>query len=184
MKKISAEFVLMMLCGALGITSALVGITCLIASIFTPLPVFNGFVLLIGGVILICVVRLYYVFLDVLNKTAEAIETISKIIDIKTGTSPQMYPGTNSNIISHEIKIDDTTSPEEIEDIKKKFPMLADGIDSILNKINPNLSPLPKAIELLSLAQLEKELKKAVGEDNFERATEIRNEINKRKQKK
>ena len=179
MKKISAEFVLMMLCGFLGGTSAMAGIIYLITSAFTPLPVFNGFMLLIGGIILICIIRIYYVFIDILNKITGVIETVAKILNTKERTSPQMFP----DIIAHEIKIDDTTSPEEIEEIKKKFPMLADGLDNILNKINPNLSPLPKPIELLSLSQLEKELKKAVGEDNFERATEIRNEINKRKQK-
>lgn len=186
MKKIPVEFIIMLLCGILGGASAATGTIILIASIFTSLPTAIGFILLVMGIILMCVVRIYYMLLIVINKFSDTINILTKSVDkmASEGISPQMFSDLNPNIIAHEIKIDDTTSPEEIENIKKKFPMLADGLDNILNKINPNFSTLPKAIELLSLTQLEKELKKAVGEDNFERATEIRNEINKRKQKK
>lgn len=179
MKKKYSDILFFTLGGALGMGVSLAGAIFIIASFLTPLPIFQGIMLLTAGVVLIIVSRIYSTVFSMMEKLEKTISNISGLNPKDMSVSPQ-----DSSIFVHEIKIDEETTEEEIQDIKKKFPFFSKELDGVLKTFRPaDSTALLNKLELLSLPQLEKELGKAVENDNFERAAEIKNEINSRKLK-
>lgn len=188
MKKISLDLVIQIIIGIAGIGLALAGAIVLVASFFTPLPIFKAIALMALGVMLFNSSRLYFIFLENLNFTTELIK---KITQANSPSNPDcFYPPDKKTRRNHpefiEIKISDETTPEEIEEMKRKWPHMAEHIDMIMGmskQIHPGGDKFPKRISLLSNTQLEQELKNAVENNEFELAAEIRDEIKKRKLK-
>lgn len=175
MRKIPSDIIFQLIFGIASIALLLAGAITFIASFFQPFPVINSIILLGLGTIIFMGNRLYNSFTDVLHMMTKTIERIQQ------ASSPQTHPP----MVAHELIIDEDTPPEEIERIKKTFPLFASEIDKMLSQSKQGghkfSTNLPSVISLLSLTQLDEELKKAIEEDNFERAAEIKNEINKRK---
>jgi hypothetical protein len=198
MKKISGDVIAHLLFGVAAIGLLIGGAIMLIASFFTALPIFNAFIVLTLGAILYVGVRLYFVFGDVLESITKLIEISSSPQINKNGRiykngllTKQMgfgdLPTHDLSKIPHpapglidEILIDENTTPEEIENIKKKYPGFSHAIDEILEKVGgiSRTSTLP--LSSLSSFKLEKLLQEAIDKNDFERAAEIRDEINRR----
>lgn len=182
MKKFDTEFLMHLLAGVASIALMLIGLIMLVASFFTPLSTFNAVMLLAMGIIMSVVVKLYFMFREVLQKVSDLLSKYSSLFsqDMK------------SPISSEVITINENTTPEEIEELKKKHPMVSAELDKILQRMGINegmsgfmssmgLSNEKKDIANMSIPELEKALEKAVNENEFETAAEIRDEIKRRK---
>jgi len=187
------DFMTGIFCGLLALGLTIAGLIIIVASFFTALPIFNGVVLLSLGVVIYLGIRIIYVNQEVITALANFVESLPNLL---SGTSPQKNKPiaiNNSDEFSTLINITQDTTPEEIEEIKKKFPMFADNLDSIIKTFK---SPQwEKSFDLkewhkkqtdlsrLSLEELNVALNNSLDKDEFEKAAEIRDEINKRKQK-
>jgi predicted transcriptional regulator len=175
MKKINFEILLQFSLIIIGAAMMLIGLEFVILKFLGhPHSLFKSISFFALGGILVTASRLYFMFLETLSLATKSIEMHKQNLQ-----SQEMKV---SGPFVEEIIITDETSEEEIEALRKKFPMLNDSIDTILKQIGREvISKLPKDINLFTVQQLEEELKKAIANDNFEKAAEIRNELNKRK---
>lgn len=191
MKKVNSEFLIQLFLGVVGFALMIVGIIVFGASFFKTTPFvnyMNGIVIGALGAILFSCVKIYFMFLETITIATDGLKQMSTA----AATSPQSqyngrtYTTQPGGMSLNQITIDENTSLEEIELLKKQFPMFADSIEEAVANIicKPSIKkegPLPKTMELLSLPQLEAALKKAVDSGEYEKAAEIRDEINKRK---
>jgi len=168
MKKLNAEFFLQLILGIASIALMIGGTIMFVTSLFTPLSTFNAIMLMAAGAILYTGVRIYFMFL----------ETTSSIKDYVKGISSQI--GTNNLtpelLKSEVININEDTTPEQLDEIKKKFPMIADQLNTIINSFGDNA----KNVQNMSVQQLQKELQEAVDNNEFEKAAEIRDILKKK----
>jgi len=181
MKNFHFEFIAHLLLGVASIAFILVGVIILIVSFFAPLPMFNAVVLIGIGCTMFISVRLYFILRDVLDSVNEFLK------QLQSQNSPQNQ--TPREIIS----INENTTPEEIEELKKKHPMIANELDKILNNMakgenllegffdSKGLFKKTKDIKEMTIVELKKALAKAVDDNEFEKAAQIRDEINSRK---
>lgn len=180
MKKITFELISQILFGIAGVALMLGGAIMFIGSFFTNFSLSTSIIFMVLGAILFTGVKLYFMFLEVLTAANKQVDEINKGISPQNHNS-RTYPGVTN------ITIDENTTMEDIEEIKKKFPPLSNIIDNVIKNTGTidndafYKETLPKHIELLSLKQLEKALEEAVENSEFEKAAEIRDEINKRK---
>jgi protein-arginine kinase activator protein McsA len=80
------------------------------------------------------------------------------------------------------ISINDETTPEQIDEIKKNHPQIAEQLDKILNgfmDVIDSNSLHTNDIYKMSVQQLQKELQIAVDNNEFEKAAEIRDLLKK-----
>lgn len=184
MKKINTEFASHLILEIIAIGLVIAGTIIVIASLFGSLPTFNGIMLIISGTILLVQANLYFRFRD-------TIDTLIEFIDkVNNKTSPQK----KENPILFEFS--NISTPEEIDELKKEFPEIGEKIDAIvqnLKLINPKIEPEilgnfkndidNKPIIFLTNEELEETLKKAIAEEQYEKARVIKNEIEKRNSK-
>jgi hypothetical protein len=173
MKKVNSEFIAQLLFGIAGVALMIIGAILLVAHFFIPsIVLFEAAVYLALGAILYLGVRLYFMFL-------EAISTATNVLDkMNANRNGRIYPEMNAGMVNT-ITITDQTTPEEIEELKRKFPMFAESFDNIL-KSNPVYNKEVDTKEL-SITQLETALQIAIDNNEFEKAAEIRDEISRRK---
>jgi len=185
MKKIGFSFISQLIFGLAGAGLMIGGAIMSVASFLTSeISLFHGVVLISLGIIILCCVKLYFTFLETINIAADGIEKITNATENYKSNNgriyrPQDYFATPD---VHHITIDENTPPDEIQKIKENFPDIADSIDNLVGlakNIKQTESP-PLYIKMMSMSQLEKELKEAVAAENYERATAIRNEIKSR----
>ena len=179
MKNISKETITQVLFMCFGTALMLWGLIIFVASFFTPMSVYTSVVYVALGVLIFNSAKLYFMFLHVLKTADDLIEKINSAraeVD-KTTTTLEDWTNDISKVAPIEIHIDDSTTPEEIENMKNRFPMLSNVIDNIINQVKP----IAKTNSELSLKELEKNLKSAIDNNEFEKAAEIRDEIAKRK---
>jgi hypothetical protein len=185
MKKINTEFASHLILEIIAIGLVIAGTIIVIASLFGPLPTFRGVVLMISGTILLVQANLYF-------RLRDTIDTLLKFVEkVGSETSPQKK--VNATVID----INDETTPEEIDELKKQFPEIGEKIDAIvqsLKLINPKIGLSKfgkefknniddKPIIFLTNEELEENLKKAIAEEQYEKALVIKNEIEKRNSK-
>ena len=176
MKK--TEFLLINLFGVFSVCLIVVGIISFVASLFVPsIPTFQSIELIFFGVITHLMIRLYFT-VDKLfeNSLAPTEKFIKKQEERNSPLNPELI---KTSVIS----INEETTPEQIEEIKKKHPQIAEQLDKLLNgfmDITGSNSPHAKDIYKMSVQQLQKELEKAVENNEFERAAEIRDLLKKR----
>ena len=207
MKK-SKEFLTFFLLGIAGISMAICGVLTLSAALISQsLPILPGIYLMALGAIMYIGSKLYFMFLDNLESTANLLLKIGQELNNKNTISPPPNYKTwesnqtgdiNNNIIYSEVLINENTTPEELDKLKEEFPMIADKIDQIFhsliqgdvdenfdkniqNIISRNDSGFTNvSIKNMSLKELQEELKIATEKELFERAAQIRDEINNR----
>ena len=166
--KNNAEAYTQFIFSILSILIIIFGVILFILSFMTPtVSIINAILIFSGGAILFNSVKLYYSFLEVISRFTELIESLTK-------NTP-----TNQGDVQI-IKLDDNLSSEQIEDLKTKFPLFADKIETVINSIIPKTKK-SLSIQEMSIEQLSIELQKNIEENKFEKAAEIRDEINKRK---
>lgn len=180
MKK--TEFLLTILFGVFSICLIVVGAISFVASLFNPaLPTFQSIELIFFGVITYTVVRLIFTVDKLFENSLSSADKLIK--KYEKGNSPS-NTDTNPDLIKTSvISINDETTPEQIEEIKKKHPQIAEQLDKLLNGFMDTIgsnSPHAKDIYKMSIQQLQRELEKAVENNEFERAAEIRDLLKKR----
>ena len=127
------------------------------------------------GALLFVAIRIYFMFTEVLESVTEVLNKINN------ASSPQKQEQFSPNTFFNKIVINEDTSPQEIEEIKKKFPMFADQIDKIINLGKESDLSNISNIKYLTLSELEKALQRAIDNNEFEKAAKIRDEIKSRK---
>lgn len=166
--------ILFMVCGAI---LMLAGITLIILKMFGYPFLFEGVTAFFMGGIAIYVARFQMMMIA-------AIDGFTNIIDglAKKAAAAQMgsmfgggrFPGM-SDANTMRVEIDENTSPEQLEALKKRFPFMEAVIDAMSTTFNKD------NLENMSLVQLEKELKKAIDNDLYEKAAVLRDLIAKKK---
>jgi cysteinyl-tRNA synthetase len=178
MEKNKTEFLLNILFGVFSICLIVVGAISFVASLLEPsLPTFQSIELILFGVIIYTIVKLIFT-VDKLFENSLA-STDKFIKENEQGNSPQNPDLIKTSVIS----ISDETTPEQIEEIKKKHPQIAEQLDKLLNGFKDTIgsnSPHAKDIYKMSIQQLQRELEKAVENNEFERAAEIRDLLKKK----
>jgi len=178
MEKNKTEFLLNILFGVFSICLIVVGAISFVASLLVPtLPTFHSIELILFGVIIYTIVKLIFT-VDKLFENSLA-STDKFIEEHEQGNSPQNPDLIKTSVIS----ISDETTPEQIEKIKKEHPQIAEQLDKLLNGFMDTIgSNSPHAIDIykMSIQQLQRELEKAVENNEFERAAEIRDLLKKR----
>lgn len=183
MKKPSFEFISQLIFMTVGFSLLIAGLIKFAYNSYASLPISIPILIAAVGFILINQANAYFSLLQVLDGFNNILKEITKQ---QPKTSPQNIQDLY-NLEIPEIKritITDKTTPEELDEIKQQFPMLAKDIDDILNSEGLKLKPTEKIITTLTDEELEKILGLYIEDDNFEKAAEIRDEINKRKQNK
>jgi len=179
MKNFHFEFIAHLLLGIVSIAFILVGVIIFVASFFVPLPIFNAAVLIGIGCTMFISVRLYFILRDVLDSVNEFLK------QLQSQNSPQNQA--QKNMPNKIISINENTTPEEIEELKKEYPMIANELDKILSSIGEEifvsngLFKKTKDIKEMTIVELKKALTIAVNNNEFEEAAQIRDEINSRK---
>jgi len=175
MKKINAEFLLQLIFGIIAIALMLGGAIMFVASFFTSLPIFNAIYFMALGAILYTGVRIYFMLLEVASSINNSSTQVNK--------SKAPFDLLKSEVIN----INEDTTPEQLEEIKKKFPAIADQLDKIIDtfidetkKNNGYFSESVKNINNMTIKQLQEELNLAVENNEFEKAAEIRDILKKR----
>jgi hypothetical protein len=166
------------------------GIIMLISSLFTTTPVFQSVMLIVSGLVMNGISTMH-------GRFSEMIDLLANVLEKHNSQTE------NKNLTVEEIIITDKTTPEEIEMYKEKFPELKnqldnilknatilskkniedeDDIDKIVRKVINEKDIMNHPIFIIDKMQkLEEDLKKAVENDEFELAAEIRDKINKLK---
>lgn len=183
MKK--TEFLLINLFGVFSVCLIVVGAISFVASLFVPtISTMDSVWLMAFGALTFLMVRLYFtvdkLFENALAPADKIIKEAEKFIKKQEeGNSPLNPDLIKTSVIS----INEETTPEQIEEIKKKHPQIAEQLDKLLSgfmDITGSNSPHAKDIYKMSVQQLQKELEKAVENNEFEKAAEIRDLLKKR----
>lgn len=180
MEKNKTEFLLNILFGVFSICLIVVGAISFVASLLVPtLPTFHSIELILFGVIIYTTVKLIFTVDKLFENSLSYADKLSK--KYEKGNSPS---NTDTDLIKTSvISISDETTPEQIEEIKKKHPQIAEQLDKLLNGFMDTIgsnSPHAKDTYKMSIQQLQRELEKAVENNEFERAAEIRDLLKKR----
>jgi hypothetical protein len=135
---------------------------------------FEGVISLFLGLTAIYVAKFHSLMLNVVEAFTDILNKANNIE--KTQNSFRgMFPMGGGNVGGMQtINITDEMSEEQIQEVKNKFPHLAPLIDSIKTNF---VSESEKDFSKMSIAQLRKELEKAVGSDNYELAAILRDLI-------
>lgn len=187
MKKVNLEFITQLLLGLGGIALMVVGAIMFIGHFFQPdISLFQAEVITALGAILFSSVGLYFKFLEIVNVASDGIEKITKatetykVHDDRVSAHSDYFP----SLDIQKIIINEDTTPEEIEDLKKHFPGIENQLGGLLDLAKGKQSKtkaVPTAIEMMTISQLEQELKNAISLEDYKHAANIKNEINKRK---
>jgi hypothetical protein len=185
MKNTDHNFVFQYLLGFIGIGAILASIIVLIASIFTPLPIFNTVILLVLGVILLAQSMLYSKFLKLVTILSGLLKNLSNLSSPQDiDSSPYDYLLNSSTSPQQNIKrvvITDQTSAEDIERFKNEHPEFGNQMDSIVSNLKGMMmTPQKTPITDKDINTLKKELDIAIANENFEEAQKIKQEIQKR----
>jgi UvrB/uvrC motif. len=181
MKKVGLDFIGQLIFALAGIVLMLGGAVIFVASFFTIMSVVTGIFLMALGAILFNSVRLYFMFLETIEIATAAINSSTKF---HTGLRP------GNEVAVQEIIINSDTPPEEIIELKNKFPMLSKNIDDMIMQMHgkdklenffANKGIFKKDVKELSISQLEEAIKIAISNEDYEKAANYRNEINSRK---
>lgn len=162
---------------------------------FIPKSILTG-VLLIGiGICMTYIFKLYCLILKITNLFEDVVDRFIKIEkSLSSNINHRPYPPSFlDNIPSFpditKIEISDTTSPEELDKLKKEHPEMSKLIDTILQQSkvyspflpnSPLYTDISKDIKNMTLDEMKAELEKAVKEEKFELAGALRDEIVKR----
>ena len=186
MKNINKEALLVV--GLRFVTSSFLfmAFAALIISMFVTIPISTVKILLIiitsaGGYL---ITSLYLRFFELITALNKIINVSQEVLTAATTYINNPLKQTNQNPTNVEqIIITDETSPEEMDEIKKQHPFLSPQLDEIFKQFqgsNP-FSKLTKQKEKqlidMSIEELEEALEKAVGENKFEKAAIIRDEL-------
>lgn len=163
MKKNTPELFLQLFFGVVAIALMTGGAIMFVASFFSQISALTSILITCMGAILFNSVRLYLVFTSSLDKLNNK------------NPNKNITPPIKTEIIS----INENTTPEQMNELKEKFPFIIDELEKILD--NTNANPTKKSIETMTIKQLQDELHNAVENNEFEKAAEIRDEIKKRK---
>ena len=169
MKKLNAEFFLQLTFGVASISLMIGGIVMIVASFFYPLSTINSVIITASGAILYTGVRIYFMLLE--------INDYVKDIPPQTGNNKFTPDLLKPDEV---IRINEDITPEQLEEIKKNFPMIADQLDYIVDGFNDFHKKSVKSIHKMSIQQLKEELQKAVDNNEFEKAAEIRDVLKKK----
>jgi len=156
------------------------GLVLIVLKAFGYPMLFEGIVTFVLGAMCVYIVKLQSVFLQVVETFSDVLDTANKEM---INNNQRIYHPTNfSDGIMQTVNISDEMSPEQLEKMKEQFPHLEGLIDTVMDMSNKKIASPVKTINLssLSVSQLEVLQKKAVEEENFERAMEIKKEIDKR----
>ena len=160
----------------LSLTITLIGSIMLIVSPFVYIPIFQAVMFIVSGLTLHSIYSLHHNFARMTNLMADFLEK------------------TNSEILGkrkvEEIIITDSTSIEELEEFKKKFPELNNRLDEIQNTLKKQreLEKIDGFVKNIyevwdfngKQMTLEEQLQEAIKNEDFEKASKIRDEIKKR----
>lgn len=170
------------------------GVIMLVSSFFITVSTFQATIIVVLGLIMHGITSMHNKYLEMINLLAAVLEKANN-------------QKTENNVSVEEILITNKTTPEELNKIKEKYPELKDKLDDLLNDIEKgdiikntidyyvkgedNLDKFLEELEYKmidfkiikkdNIQKLEEELKKAIENDEFEIAAEIRDKINKLK---
>ncbi len=160
----------------------LIGIIMLVASFFTPVSITNASILIALGLILSVAMATIFKLDATINALVEYLEALKSIkFPYSSADNSNLSPaeGIQKIIITPE------TTQEEIDEITKRFPGLKDTLENLMGNedieaMSGELSTADYNLNSYSIEELQTELQIAVNKNEFERAAEIRDEINSR----
>ena len=139
----------------------------LAVAIYFSLPIAEPIMLTVLGFILIELNLLRTEVYTVIKYFAQTVELITK--------AREDYAANTGDTSAILVSFGPNTPPEELKSIKEKYPFLSNEIDRIVNMTKK------KTLAELSMEELIKKRDKAIENNDFEKAAEIRDEINRRK---
>ena len=167
MKKNNLELLSQLALGIFGVALFIIGTIILITSFFIPLtiptPLLIGLFAISIGLTSFLITRLYFIILQLINT----------LTDLFIAFNLKQTP--NLPINTEIININENTSQEELEEIKKKIPGGEKLFDNLFKIIGKDLSSLSKKnLSEMTKEELQKEMNEAVSLNNFEKAAIIR----------
>jgi hypothetical protein len=168
MKKFSFEFLSQISLAIFGVALFIVGAIIIIASLFTSLT-FSPLVL--AGIFAIALGAIAYGISKLYFTIMQLIKTLTDLLANFNSKSPFDNLPLNTEVIS----INENTSPEDLEKLKKKIPGAGAALESIFKIINGEIHiSNNKELSEMTKEELQKEMDEAVNSNNFEKAAIIR----------
>jgi hypothetical protein len=150
------------------------GFAMVVSSFYTNISLFQSIVVTTAGAILFYMISLRIIILKTLNTLTKYLEKLNT--EVSKSTPPNINDFDPIKVFytdSRTIDLNKTTEKLTAKDIANDFETLFKYFQQ------EQIQPL--SLELMSIEQLNKELNKCVGNNEFEKAASIRDEINKRK---
>lgn len=209
MKNFNLEAILFFLFGILSIGFIISGVVILITSIFvyfSPLILLGSAIMILFGITAFAVVKLFFTLQELIGTLFKGFESLSVAFKNMAISPPtdnlEKFNKFKNSLFSKQsspevinIKITEETTPEEIEEIKKNFPPLANQIDDFLKHIvdetkgtlNHPFSHLfsgkKKDIKEMTIEELKEELGESIKDEKFEKSIQIKEELKNRAEK-
>ena len=185
MKKFSLQYIIQAIFTVVSAVLIVSGIIMLFNGIalLAPLPIFNAIVFIALGAILFTTTKLSFLFTLILKHMKATFDGMSDILDIQLeGQKSGHVPNNNVQTII----INEDTTPEDLDELKKKNPVIAKELDELMQSITSpqffmnkfgHIATPKKEIKDMDTKDLKKELQSCVDNSDFERAALIRDEL-------